>query len=218
MPPRCPGTLVILVVGCPRWRGTKNLSGARGDCRSSGRVSGVTADEGPPAPPARPSVRRIIVRVLLAAGAFLAIAELGALVLSEYVGTSVFSWLLPGLLGAGSGELASSVSYPVRRPPPALAAVAVTFAAGIAAPIVAAVQAFQIADIPYGPAGRWLPPVAASAGGAVLMWLLPAPGGRNRAGHPAHPDDVVGEVRSGPRPLRRRPGSRRSAGPDRSTR
>jgi hypothetical protein len=122
-----------------------------------------------------------VVRGLVVAVGFVAIAELGALVLSEYVGTAVFSWLLPGLLGAGSGELASTVSYPVRRPRPAPAIRVIVAAAGIAAPVIAALQAFRLADIPYGPAGRWLPPVLAAAAGATLLWLLPAPGGRAAA-------------------------------------
>jgi hypothetical protein len=113
---------------------------------------------------------------LAVAAGFVAIAEVGALVLSEYVGTAVFSWLLPGLLGAGSGELASTVSYPVRRSRPAPAVRAIVAAAGIAAPVVASLQAFRLADVPYGPAGRWLPPVLAAVAGSVLLWLLPTAG------------------------------------------
>jgi hypothetical protein len=115
---------------------------------------------------------------LAVAAGFVAIAEIGALVLSEYVGTAVFSWLLPGLLGAGSGELASTVSYPIRRARPAPAVRAIVAVAGIAAPVLATLQAFRLADIPYGSTGRWLPPVLAAIAGAVLMWLLPSPGAR----------------------------------------
>jgi hypothetical protein len=115
---------------------------------------------------------------LIVAVSFVAIAEVGALVLSEYVGTSVFSWLLPGLLGAGSGELASTVSHPVRRARPLPVIRVAVWVAGIVAPVVATLQAFRLADVPYGAAGRWLPPVAAAIAGAVLMLLLPTPGSR----------------------------------------
>lgn len=138
----------------------------------------MTPDEGSRLPDASPSGWHITARVLLVVAGFVAIAEIGALVLSEYVGTSVFSWLLPGLLGAGSGELASTVSYPARRTRPSQGVRAMVSAAGIAAPVVATVQAFRIADVPYGPAGRWFPPVAAALAGAVLMLLLPTPGSR----------------------------------------
>lgn len=193
-------------------------------CRSSGRVSGVAAQEVPPRPAAGSSSRwRAAARVLLVAAGFVAIAELGALVLSEYVGTSVFSWLLPGLLGAGSGELASTVSYPVRRVRPVPAVRLVIWVAGIVAPVVATVQAFRLADVPYGPAGRWLPPVSAAVAGALLMLLLPAPGGRaarrSRAAGQGHESEEgpAASVRSERRSPTRRPGSRRSAGPDGST-
>jgi hypothetical protein len=139
----------------------------------------VTSQPSPPRPAA--SRWRAAARGLAVTAGFVAIAELGALVLSEYVGTAVFSWLLPGLLGAGSGELASTVSYPVHRPRPAPAIRALVAAAGIAAPVVAAVPAFRLADVPYGPAGRWLPPVLAAAAGSVLLWLLPTPGTRAAA-------------------------------------
>lgn len=137
----------------------------------------MTGEPDTPRLPASGASRwRAAVRGLGIAAGFVAIALIGALVLSEYVGTAVFSWLLPGLLGAGSGELASSVSYPVRRSRPSPGIRAIVAAAGLAAPVVATVQAFRLADVPYGPAGRWLPPVIAAVAGAVLMWLLPTPG------------------------------------------
>lgn len=185
----------------------------------------MAAQQVPPRPAAGSSSRwRAAARVLLVTAGFVAIAELGALVLSEYVGTSVFSWLLPGLLGAGSGELASTASYPVRRARPVPVVRAIVWAAGIAAPVVATVQAFRLADVPYGPAGRWLPPVIAAVAGAVLMLLLPTPGGRaarrSRATDQAQESDEAAAVpvRSGRRSPTLRPGTRRSAGPDGSTR
>jgi hypothetical protein len=58
---------------------------------------------------------------------------------------------------------------------------AIVAAAGIVAPVVATVQAFRLADVPFGPTGRWLPPVLAAVAGATLMWLLPSPGSRGAA-------------------------------------
>lgn len=195
---------------------------------------GMTSGGGSPVPPDPRSTRpatgwRNLGRVLAVAAGFLAIAEIGALVLSEYVGTAVFSWLLPGLLGAGSGELASTMSYPIRRARPAPATRAIICLAGIAAPVVATVQSFRLTDIPYGPAGRWVPPVVAAVVGAVLMWLLPPSGHRisgrfrgnsasvSSADLPGSPDGQPA-VRSERRSPPRHPGNRRSAGPDGSTR
>ena len=147
-------------------------------------------------------MRRRVGWVLPATG-FVLITLVGAQVLSEYVGMHVFSWLLPGLLGAGSGELGSSVLHPGDRDGPGPAArIAVSFAA-VVAPALAAAAAFPVSGMPTGPVGRWLPPVlAAAVGASALLALVPSRGG----------------VTTGRRPRRPRPGSRRSARPGASAR
>lgn len=88
-----------------------------------------------------------------------ALGLLGAAIGLEYVGARVFSVLWPAMVGAVCGGAAVAV---VRRPwAPRL------LAAGYGA--LAAAYAFRFAQTPFGPVGRWLPPLLAGAAGPFAL-------------------------------------------------
>lgn len=90
-------------------------------------------------------------------------AAAGAALGQEYVGARVFSVVFPLLVGLVLAALAAAWAGPVR--PPLRHAVA-TVAAACAG--LSALLDFRFTAEPFGPAGRWLPPLAA----AVLAGLV----------------------------------------------
>lgn len=101
-----------------------------------------------------------------AAGTLLAV--LGGALGQEYVGARWFSVLFPALVGVVVGAAAAAVAGPV---PPALGHAVAVLSGGYAG--ISALLDFRFTDLPFGPAGRWLPPLVAAvvagvAGAEVL--------------------------------------------------
>jgi uncharacterized protein (DUF983 family) len=96
------------------------------------------------------------------------LAVVGAAVGQEYVGAHLFSWIFPGLVGVVIAALALTVAGPVH---PGLRHLVGLVSAGYAA--ISALLDFRFTHEPYGPVGRWLPPlVAAVVAAAVAAELL----------------------------------------------
>jgi hypothetical protein len=104
-----------------------------------------------------------------------AVALAGAAVGYNYVQTQLFSLIVPGLVGLLCGRAAIRCA---RRASWRVQLVAVGCAAA------SALLAFRFAAVPFGPPGRWLPPMLLAA---VLAWLASRPS-RTSPGRKAHPD------------------------------
>lgn len=100
-----------------------------------------------------------------------AAALAGAVVGYNYVQAEAFSLIVPGLIGLLCATAATRLAG---RATPAVQLVSAGYAA------MSALLSFRLARVPFGPAGRWLPPLAV----AVLAALLAAapPRRRQRAG------------------------------------
>jgi hypothetical protein len=109
-----------------------------------------------------------LVRCLLAAWVS---ALLGAVLGYNYVGAQFFSLLVPGLVGAVVAVAGRRAAGGGLSGPELLGSRLVT--AGYAT--VSALYAFRFADEPYGPTGRWLPPVVCALVGAVVGEMNAAP-------------------------------------------
>lgn len=110
-----------------------------------------------------------------AAGSLLAVT--GAAIGQEYVGAQVFSVLLPALVGVAIATAAAAVAG---TPPAAVRHALAALCAGYAG--ISALLDFRFTELPFGPTGRWLPPlvaaVLAGAAGAELLVRRPASPGR----------------------------------------
>lgn len=87
----------------------------------------------------------------------------GAALGQEYVGARVFSVAFPALVGLVLAALAAAWAGPLRPALRHAAAVAVAAYAGISA-----LLDFRFTDEPFGPAGRWLPPLVAAVAAAFM--------------------------------------------------
>lgn len=95
-------------------------------------------------------------------------AVAGAALGQEYVGARVFSVVFPALVGLVMAALATTWAGPLRPGLRHLLATALGGCAGLSA-----LLDFRFTDEPFGPVGRWLPPlVAAVVAGAVGAEVL----------------------------------------------
>lgn len=95
-------------------------------------------------------------------------AVAGAALGQEYVGAHVFSVVFPLLVGLVIAAVAAAWAGPVRAPVRHGVATVVAACAGLSAALD-----FRFTSEPFGPAGRWLPPVvAAVAAGLVGVQVL----------------------------------------------
>jgi hypothetical protein len=95
-------------------------------------------------------------------------AVAGAALGQEYVGARVFSIVFPALIGLVLAALATAWAGPLRPEFRHLAAAGLAGCAGLSA-----LLDFRFTDEPFGPAGRWLPPlVAAVVAGALGTEVL----------------------------------------------
>jgi len=124
----------------------------------------------------RPVVLAGIVRAALAGWLTCLI---GAVIAYNYVGAEFFSVLVPGLVGAACAVSARRAAGPVSATSTVLGLGVRLVSGGYA--VLSALYAFQFADEPYGPAGRWLPPVAAALVGVAIGELYAAPPRRRRS-------------------------------------
>lgn len=140
------------------------------------------------APGAAPTDARSPLAALVAtAVAGTLLATTGAAIGQEYVGAQVFSVLLPALVGvviaATAAALVGSPPTPVRH--------AVAVLCGAYAGISALLD-FRFTDLPFGPTGRWLPPLAAAVvAGAVAAEVLVR---RRRAARRAQPRNSISAI------------------------
>lgn len=188
----------MLVAGCSRAGHARATGAAAGSRRQAGRVTAVAGRcAAHPARPARDLCPRCgrarcaadralgdrcavcdeaaaqgprpALAVLARAGAVGVIgAVVGAALGQEYVGAHVFSVVFPLLVGLVMAAVAAAWAGPVWPPMRhAVAAVAAT-CAGLSAALD-----FRFTSEPFGPVGRWLPPVvAAVAAGLVGVQVL----------------------------------------------
>ncbi len=155
---------------CSRPRCAADARGATG-CRVCGG-----------GPPRRRDPARVLVAVVRAGWAGNALVLLGAALGQEYVGAHIFSLVWPALVGMACGAVGVAALAGQR-----LSWLGRMLGAGFG--VLSAAYAFHFADTPYGPPGRWLPPLAAAAGAAVaLPGLLVGPArGRGRPAAPGPP-------------------------------
>jgi hypothetical protein len=86
---------------------------------------------------------------------------LGAAVGQEYVGARYFSVIWPGLVGLACAVAALALGGACR--PGVLRLVGAGYG------VLSALYDFRFATDPFGPPGRWVPPVAAAALAALLL-------------------------------------------------
>lgn len=127
-----------------------------------GECCAVCRDETPRSP--RPAVGALAGAG--AAGTLLAVV--GGALGQEYVGAHWFSVLFPALVGIVIAAAAAAAAGPL---PPVLVHVTAAMSGGYAA--LSALLDFRFTDVPFGPVGRWLPPLlAAAVAGVVAAELL----------------------------------------------
>ena len=109
--------------------------------------------------------RAVLAGHVRAALAAMTMCLLGSLVGLEYVGAQTFSIVVPGLVGLLCASVGARAAAPVSTP--WLRVIAMVYA------VLSALYDFRFTDLPYGPTGRWLPPVL-TAGVVAVVFPLPA--------------------------------------------
>jgi len=153
------------------------------DARDRGHRCAVCARAGGAAGTARASGaagagRPPLVATVGAAAIGTVLCVVGSAVGQEYVGARLFSWVFPALVGVVIASLVLAWTGP-------LAATVRAVVGGLcsAYAAISALLDFRFTHEPYGPTGRWLPPLAAGVAAAAVTVLVlgrrpaaPAPG------------------------------------------